>query len=103
MNRFHHIGKSLDEDLQMFEYVGIRKFANKTFANNWRKSWGYIGECPPDFRQLANVQGIYWRKSGGYSPILTKVRWTFASISSVRREQFTKDTLEYDIIMKKEI
>jgi len=28
-----------------------------TFANNWRKSRGYIGEYPPDFRQLANVLG----------------------------------------------
>jgi len=59
---------------------GIRKFANMTFANNWRKSggilanahltfanWrmsrGYTGESRVDIRQ-------YWRKSSGHSPVL---------------------------------
>ncbi len=52
-----------------------------TFANYWRKSRGYIGECPPDFRQLANVLGVYWRKSSGDSSILVKFKWTFANTS----------------------
>jgi hypothetical protein len=60
--------------------MGQRIFANMTFANYWRKSRGYIGEYPPDFRQLANVLVVYWRKSGGDSPILVKVRWRFANI-----------------------
>jgi len=38
-----------------------------------------------DFRQLAKLQRLYWRKYGGLSPIgevpggvLAKVQWTFA-------------------------
>jgi hypothetical protein len=34
---------------------GFPLFANKTFANYWRKSGGYIGENPVNFRQ-------YWSK-----------------------------------------
>ena len=48
---------------------GNRNFANMTFANYWRMSWGCIGESNVDPRQLANVRGVYWRKSCGLSPI----------------------------------
>ncbi len=67
--------------------AGHRIFANMTFANYWRKSRGCIGEYPPDFRQLANVLGIYWRKSGGDSPILVKAKWTFANTSDSLLDQ----------------
>jgi hypothetical protein len=85
---------------------GFPLFANKTFANYWRKSGGYIGENPVNFRQLANVQRdnwrmsretigecperqlanvhmsspIIWRKSYEPSQILAKVHMTFANI-----------------------
>ncbi len=68
--------------------TGFRNFANKTFANYWRKSRGYTGESSVDIRQLAKVQPVYWRKFSGYSPIgessvgirqLAKVQWVFAN------------------------
>jgi len=66
--------------------LGNRNFANMTFANYWRMSWGCIGESHVDFHQLANVRGVYWRKSCGLSPIgecpegvLANVHKTFAN------------------------
>jgi hypothetical protein len=45
------------------EKAGFPLFANKTFANYWRKSGGYIGENPVNFRQLAYVHRDNWRIS----------------------------------------
>ena len=59
-----------------------------TFAN-WRNSRGCIGESTVNFRQLAKLQGMYWRKYGGLSPtgetprdVLAKVWWTFTNDES---------------------
>ena len=64
---------------------GLLAKVHWTFAN-WRKCKGYIGESSVEIRQLAKVQGIYWRKFTGNSPIgestggiLAKVHWTFAN------------------------
>ena len=35
-------------------YAGNQIFANKNFANNWRKDSGCTGESSVEFRQLAN-------------------------------------------------
>ena len=60
-----------------------------TFAN-WRMSGGCTGESHVDFRQLASVQGVYWRVSTGLSPlakvllakvILAKFRLAYALIN----------------------
>jgi hypothetical protein len=39
-----------------------------TFAS-WPKYKGYIGESSMEIRQLANVQGLHWRKFSGRSPM----------------------------------
>jgi hypothetical protein len=52
--------------------MGLPLFANKTSANNWRNSSGCIGESSLDFRQLANFNGVYWRKFTVLSPVNTR-------------------------------
>jgi hypothetical protein len=67
---------------------GFRNFANKTFANYWRKSRGYTGESSVDIRQLAKVQSVYWRISRewiGESRIeLHEWRWHIHILSNVQ-------------------
>jgi len=63
--------------------LGFRNFANKTFANYWRKSRGYTGESSLDIRQLAKVQRVYWRKFSGYSSIGESTGGTLANIQGM--------------------
>jgi hypothetical protein len=65
----------------------IRQLAKVYWTfTNCREYRGYIGESSLNFRQLANIQGVYWRKSTELSPIgeypegaLAKVHWMFAN------------------------
>jgi hypothetical protein len=62
---------------------GFRNFANKTFANYWRKSRARIGESSVELRQLANVPEINWRKCNGHSPIGESSGSILAKVESI--------------------